>query len=842
MYGQAKYRNTSLTPEDRAADLVSQMTLEEKVEQMMNAAPAIPRLGIPAYDWWNEALHGVARAGLATVFPQAIGLAATWDTDLHHRIADAISTEARAKYNDAIAHDNHGRYYGLTFWSPNINIFRDPRWGRGQETYGEDPYLTSQMAFAFITGMQGTDQRYFKTIATSKHYAVHSGPETTRHHFNAKVSGEELDNTYLYAFRKTVEDAHVDSLMCVYNAVNGVPGCASTFLLQQKLRDAWHFNGYVVSDCDAIEDIYTGHHYADSLAEASAKAVKAGTDLDCGKSYATLGEAVKKGLISEDEITRSVQRLFVARIRLGMFDPPEEVPFSKIGMDQVQSPEHQQLALEAARKSIVLLKNEAQTLPLQTIPKRIAVIGPAANDPDALLANYNGIPSHIVTPLLGIQQKFGKQAQVRYALGSTYVQSGMALVPENVLTPPQASSEQHGLKAEYFANGSFSGEPVLSRVEPQGYFIWDMQEPAVVRSVPRQNFSLRWTGNIQVNQSGDYQFGVVRAECHSCGRNDSARVYIDDKLIVNDTGRPNESMSPQQSTVHLEAGQPKSIRVAYSGTGGGGGVELLWKPPADAALRDAVDAAQNSDLAIVCIGLNARLEGEESKIEIPGFSGGDRTNIDLPEPQQKLFGAVAATGKPIIVILINGSALAVQQQQQQARAILEAWYPGQEGGTAIAETLSGDNNPAGRLPVTFYQSASQLPAFDDYSTKGRTYRFFKGKALYPFGFGLSYSDFRYSEINVHPGESDYEVSATVENIGSRDGDEVAQLYLSRTGGAEPELRGFKRIHLGAGEKQTVRFTVPQDDAKTRNVVSIGGGQPLADWTGNHFVQTPIPTR
>jgi beta-glucosidase len=582
------------------------------------------------------------------------------------------------------------------------------------------------MAIAFITGMQGTDPRYFKTIATSKHYAVHSGPETTRHQFDAKVSGEELDNTYLYAFRKTVEDGHVDSLMCAYNAVNGAPACASTFLLQQKLRDVWHFSGYVVSDCDAIDDIYTGHHSAASLAKASAKAVKAGTDLDCGKSYSTLVDAVKKGHISEDEITRSVQRLFVAWIRLGMFDPPEDVPFSKIGMDQVQSPEHQRLALEAARKSIVLLKNEAQTLPLQTIPKRIAVVGPAADEPDALLANYNGIPSHIVTPLLGIQQKFGKRAQVRYALGSTYVQSGMALVPENVLTPPQASGEQHGLKAEYFANGTFSGEPVLSRVEPQGYFIWDIQDPAVVRAVPRQKFSLRWTGNIQVNQSSDYQFGVIRAECHSCGRTDTARVYIDDKLIVNDTRRPNESMSPQQSTVHLEAGQPKSIRVEYSGTGGGGGLELVWKPPAEAALRDAVDAVQNSDLAIVCIGLNARLEGEESKIEIPGFSGGYRTNIDLPESQQKLFGAVAATGKPIIVVLINGSALAVQQQQQ-ARAILAAWYPGQEGGAAIAETLSGENDPAGRLPVTFYQSASQLPAFDDYSMKGRSYRFFKGK-------------------------------------------------------------------------------------------------------------------
>ncbi|MBV9083331.1 MAG: glycoside hydrolase family 3 C-terminal domain-containing protein, partial [Acidobacteriaceae bacterium] len=414
-----KYQDPAGIPEERARDLVSRMTLEEKAGQMLNSAPAIPRLGVPAYDWWNEALHGVARAGLATVFPQAIGLAATWDTDLEQRIADVISTEARAKYNDAIKHDNHGRYYGLTFWSPNINIFRDPRWGRGQETYGEDPYLTSRMAIAFIKGMQGNDPHYFKTIATSKHFAVHSGPETSRHQFDAKATDEDLNGTYLYAFRATVLEAGVDSLMCAYNRVNGAPACASTFLLKDKLRDGWHFNGYVVSDCDAIDDIYTGHHYTNSLAEASAKAVQAGTDLDCGKSYLTLTDAVHRGYITEQEISRSVERLFVARIRLGMFDAAERVPFSKIGMDQVESPAHQKLALEAARKSIVLLKNDEAMLPLRTA-KRIAVLGPAADDPDALLANYNGIASHIVTPLEGIEQKFGKRGKVRFASGATY--------------------------------------------------------------------------------------------------------------------------------------------------------------------------------------------------------------------------------------------------------------------------------------------------------------------------------------------------------------------------------------------------------------------------------------
>jgi beta-glucosidase len=391
-----KYQDITASPERRAADLVSRMTLEEKTGQMQDAAPAIPRLGIPAYDWWNEALHGVARAGIATVFPQAIALGATWDSDLEYRIAEIISTEARAKYNDAIGHDNHRRYFGLTFWSPNINIFRDPRWGRGQETYGEDPYLTATMAKAFIKGMQGNNPRYFKTIATSKHFAVHSGPEISRHEFDARVTLNDLDDTYLYAFRRTLEgDDAAYSVMCAYNSVNGAPACANTFLLQDKLRNAWKFDGYVVSDCGAVGDISSRHHYAGSMAEASAKAVQAGTDLDCGTEYRTLVEAVQKGYIKEDEINRSVERLFVARFRLGMFDPPEHVPFSKIGMEQVASAAHQKVALEAAEKSIVLLKNEENILPLATVPTRIAVIGPAADDPDALLGNYKGTPSHI---------------------------------------------------------------------------------------------------------------------------------------------------------------------------------------------------------------------------------------------------------------------------------------------------------------------------------------------------------------------------------------------------------------------------------------------------------------
>jgi beta-glucosidase len=833
--GEVRAQHPGRSPELRAADLVSHMTPEEKVSQMQNMAPAIPRLGVPAYDWWNEALHGVARAGLATVFPQAIGLAATWDTGLEFRIANIISTEARAKYNDAIAHANHGRYYGLTFWSPNINIFRDPRWGRGQETYGEDPYLTAEMAIQFIRGMQGDDSRYFKTIATSKHFAVHSGPERLRHTFNAQVSDQDLNDTYLYAFRQTVERAHVTSIMCAYNAVDDAPACANTQLLKHNLRDAWRFRGYVVSDCGAIDDIYAGHHYAKSLAEASALAIKAGTDLECGRTYSTLVEAAQKGYITEGEINRSVERLFAARFRLGMFDPPDRVPFSNIRMDQVASEAHGKVALEAAEKSIVLLKNQGHLLPLENPPKSIAVIGPAADDPDALLGNYNGIPPRIVTPLEGIEREFGNRSAVRFALGSTYVAGWTALMPQNVLTP-ELNSSQRGLLTEYFGNANLQGAPRMSRIEPRGYFNWEMQEPAVMRTVPRDHFSVRWSGYLTVDRSSAYRLGVIRPECHNCGRIDSARLYIDDRLLISDSERAGEQTFSKTARIQLEARKAYKLRAEYSQTGGGGGLQLVWTPPADAALQGALELTKASDLAILCLGLNSRLEGEESKLVIPGFEGGDRTDIRLPQVQRDLIEAVLNTGKPAIVVLVNGSALAVNIAKQRAQAILETWYGGQEAGTAIANTLSGKNNPAGRLPITFYESLGQLPPFTDYSMSGRTYRYFKGQPMYPFGYGLSYSNFKYSDLKMTPSAAGMSrVSAIVANTSSRDGDEVVELYLSHRDGSNPELRGFERIHFNAGQTATVSFEVKTSDMQDR-VVSVGGGEPLRAWTGNRFVQ------
>jgi beta-glucosidase len=821
-----KYRDLKYTPEERAADLVLRMTLEEKTGQMQDNAPAIARLGVPAYNWWNEALHGVARAGLATVFPQAIGLAATWDTGLEHRIADVISTEARAKYNDAIRHDDHRRYHGLTFWSPNINIFRDPRWGRGQETYGEDPYLTAQMAIAFIHGMQGDDEHYLKTVATSKHFAVHSGPEELRHQFNVDVNRHDLEDTYLPAFRATIMEGRAQSVMCAYNSVDGTPACANTMLLQDKLRKDWKFSGYVVSDCGAIGDIYRGHHYTGSMAAAAAKAVKAGTDLDCGTEYKSLVEAVQGGLIQESEINRSLDRLFAARFRLGMFDPPEHVPFSNIGMDEVASARHAEIALEASEKSIVLLKNENQMLPLEKVPASIAVIGPAADDPDTLLGNYNGTPPHIVTPLAGITAEFGSKAQIQFAQGSVYAASSMALIPQSVLTPSAANNGEHGILAEYFNNDSFEGQPALSRVEQRGYFDWQTHDAPVMAALPVPTFSARWTATLRAPATGDYALGIIRQECGTCLGSNLTRLYLDHKPLVNEDRKSDGGNQTFRSTVHLDAGKDYALKVEYVQREGGSGIELVWTPPAEALLNEAVSRANESELAILCLGLNSRLEGEESPIEIPGFSHGDRTGINLPAPQEKLLEAVLNTGKPVIVILINGSALAVQTAQEKAKAILEAWYGGQEAGTAIAKTLSGENNPAGRLPVTFYQSVNQLPPFTDYSMKGRTYRYFRGKPLYPFGYGLSYSNFNYSDVQSKPsGDMDRELSVQVTNRSSRDGDEVVQLYLTAKK-SYIALEGFQRVHLAAGGTKTVSFIVSESDLKGMTP-KIGGGQPIA---------------
>ncbi len=828
------YKDPTATPEARAVDLAGRMTLEEKVRQMQNVAPAIPRLGVPAYDWWNEGLHGVARAGLATVFPQAIGLAATWDTVLEQRIADVISTEARAKYNDAILHGNHGRYFGLTFWSPNINIFRDPRWGRGQETFGEDPWLTSRMAIAFIKGMQGNDSRYFKTIATAKHFAVHSGPEKSRHSFNVKPSDEDLAETYLPAFKASVQEGGADSVMCAYNRVDGQPACASELLLPKTLRGDWQFKGYVVSDCGAVDDILEGHHYRPTMAEAAAAAVKSGTDLTCGTEYATLVEAVKRGLIQEQEVNRSLERLLTARFRLGMFDPPEQVPWSGLSMKDVDTASNRNVALEAAEKSIVLLKNESKLLPLKKETK-IAVIGPTANDPAALLGNYNGTPSYIITPFDGISRAFGKD-NVLFAQGATYTEISYALVPPAALPG--------GLTAEYFTDSTLKGQPFLKRTEPQGYFVWDMRDPALAGVTQKNAFAVRWTGALTAAEAGIYQLGVVRLPCPDCTGSDSARVYLDDKLVVDHTGKTNYDTLPKTAPVQLRTGKTYKLRIEYRQRGGGAGLELVWQPPADAALREAVSTAQKADVVVLCVGLNSSLEGEEMKVAIPGFAGGDRTTLDLPAHQAKLLDSMLGTGKPVIMVLVNGSALGLKTAKEHASAIIETWYGGQDAGTALARTLSGETNPAGRLPVTFYESIDQLPAFENYSMKGRTYRYFAGVPLYPFGYGLSYSTFKYSDLQVTAASGTYTVTANVTNASERDGDEVAQVYVTRENAGSSwrsSLRAFERVHLVAHEVRTLRFTVDEKQIPqaAHLSISVGSGQPIDKWTAGQFVQTKI---
>jgi beta-glucosidase len=834
----APYLDPGLSPEKRAADLVSRMTLEEKVLQMQNSAPAIPRLGVPVYNWWNEALHGVAQ-GRATVFPEPIGLGATFDPDLVGRMADVISTEARAKFHEAMRRPPvtevapgaaPGRIAYLDYWSPNINIFRDPRWGRGQETYGEDPFLTSRMGVAFVKGMQGDDPHYLKTIATPKHFAVHSGPEPLRHSFDANVSEYDLVNTYLYAFKAAVTEGKAGSVMCVYNAVDGVPGCASSDLLQKRLREQWGFQGYVVSDCGAIGDVFRSHKYSATQGAASVAAVKAGTDLTCGGEYESLLDEVKAGTITEGEITRAAERLFEARIRLGLFDPAERVPYTKIPYSENDSAAHRELARQAEKEAIVLLKNQGGLLPLKPGVARIAVIGPSADDPVGLLGNYNGISSRQVTPLEGIVRQFAR-ARVQYALGANYTSSTPALVASNVLTTPDG--KDRGLIAEYWDNPDFQGAPALRRTEPRVYFDSFMEEAAVMAAVKGNRYSIRWSGSLTAPASGDY---VLNARTGQWNRNGTVKLFLDDK-VVNPRG-PGRGQAPPPGAgprglppaVRLEGGRTYAVRVEYQQRGPEGSAQFNWIPPAPALIAEAEKVARDADVAIVCVGLNGSLEGE----------GHDRSAIELPENEANLVKAMIATGTPVVVVLTSGSAVAVNDAAERAAAILSAWYGGEETGSAIAETLAGSNNPAGRLPVTFYKSTSQLPAFTDYSMTGHTYRYFTGEPLYPFGFGLSYSTFEYSNLTAEHTATGAEIHVTVRNTSTVDGDEVVQLYLDGGPGDDApirSLRGFERVRLRAGESRQMTFTVPADALpKEKVTISVGGGQPLA---GTPYMKTTL---
>jgi len=682
--------DAELSVAERVADLLTQLTPAEKAAQMLHEAPGVPRLGISAYNWWNECLHGVARAGTATVFPQAIGLAASFDANLMSDVARAISDEARAKHHAYAAEGDHGYYKGLTYWSPNINIFRDPRWGRGHETYGECPFLTAKLGISFVQGLQGDDARYLKLVATAKHFAVHSGPEGLRHGFDAKVSDKDLFETYLPAFAALVNEGGVVSVMTSYNRVNGEPASASTTLLSRILRENWGFSGYVVSDCWAIRDIHEQHHVTPGPVESAAAAVKAGCDLNCGCTYEHLPAALEQGLLSEAELDVSVRRLFEARLRLGMFDAPARVPFSSIPFDVVDSPEHRGLARRAAQHSLVLLKNDG-VLPLTPLLRSIAVIGPNADAPLVLWGNYSGTASHTVTPLDGIRQRLPASAKLYYA---------------------------EGCKAQ----------------------------------------------------------GTDLATCAPHGN-----------------------------------------------------------------LTEAVMLAKRADVSVLVLGLNAQIEGEQGDAG-NSEAAGDKLNLELTGLQQQLLEAVVAVGKPVVVVLVAGSALAVNFAERHASAIVQAWYPGEEGGSALADVLFGDVSPAGRLPVTFPRSLADVPAFEDYAMRGRTYRYLEAEPLFPFGFGLSYTRFVYSQLELSAAEApcskdlQVQLSVTVTNAGTRASDEVVQLYVKDLESSVPvphhELRGVERLHLAAGASQRVTLTL---NAKSLSLIDNAGSRRLEPGTFRLFI-------
>ena len=823
------FLDTDLPFEERVDILVSQMTLEEKTSQLLFNAPSIDRLNIPEYNWWNECLHGVARAGYATVFPQSVTIAGSWDKDLMYRVATVISDEARAKHHEFIRNGKRGIYQGLTFWSPNINIFRDPRWGRGHETYGEDPYLTGILGAEFVKGLQGNDPKYLKTVATAKHYAVHSGPEPIRHEFNAKVSERDLRETYLPAFRTLVTEGKVYSIMGAYNQFRDYPCCASPELFN-VLRDEWKFNGYVVSDCWAISDFYAFQGFSKDAAEAAALAVKAGTDLNCGVSYKHLPEAVKRGLITEDEIDVAVKRLMLARFKLGMFDSEEDVAYSQIPFEVNTSEKHTKLALEAAQKSIVLLKNNNNTLPLSKDIKKLAVIGPNADNHEALIGNYNGIAKNPVTVLKGLLNKL-KNTEISFAEGSHLAEgvSNLHVIPRAYLETEDGSL---GIMGEYFNNAELEGEPVFTRLDDNIDFYWESKSPSP--ELEDDNFSIRWTGYIVPAVSGTYKIG-------SWGM-PTIDIWLDGEKLINFNSEHHAFHS--EKAVEMEAGKRYKVVYEYKNWHGDGDARLLWAPPYENMQRDAVLTAEKADAVVLVLGLSQRLEGEEMPIKVDGFEGGDRTHLKLPETQRELMKAVVATGKPVILVLLNGSALAINWANDNIDAIISAGYPGQEGGNAVADVLFGDYNPAGRLPVTYYKSVEQLPAFEDYNMTGRTYKYFEGEPLYPFGYGLSYTTFGYSNLQLPEtakiGET-VKVKVSVKNMGETDGEEVVQLYMRDVIASTPrpkyQLEGFQRIFLKSGESKVVEFElaprqfsiIGKNDKRVIESgefeIYVGGGQP-----------------
>jgi beta-glucosidase len=834
-YRQYPMWNHQLPIATRVNDVVSRLTLEEKVAQMLNSTPAIARLGIPAYDWWNEVLHGVARTPYkATSFPQAIAMAATWDSSSLKTMADYAALEGRAIYNKAVAEGrNNERYVGLTYWTPNINIFRDPRWGRGQETYGEDPFLTAHLGAAFVRGLQGNDPKYLKAAACAKHFAVHSGPEPSRHADNFNPTTYDLWDTYLPAFRELITKANVEGVMCAYNAVNTQPCCGNDLLMNDILRKQWKFTGYVTSDCWAIDDFFKYHKTHKNATESAVDAVLHGTDLECGQTvYKTLIDAVKSGMISEKQLDISLKRLFTTRFKLGMFDPEALVPYAQTPASVIESPAHQAHALLMARQSIVLLKNANQTLPLSKNIRKVAVIGPNADNGIAILGNYNGMPSKVVPLLEGIKNKLGSQTEVIYEKAINFTNDTL-LVYAN-LDEQYNWEGKKGFYATYYNNRDLSGDPVAGRIEKEIDQLWQEGE-SVIGSLKANNFSVRYSTHFTALKDEDLTFEIEA--------DDGYRLLINDEEVINAWqrnrwGARTYKLQTKKNTVY-------KIVLEYWQGDGKANVKLRTGHFERTNFTALAKRLGNVDAIIFAGGISPQLEGEEMRVDYPGFNGGDRTTIQLPTVQTELLKALHATGKPVIFVMMTGSAIATPWESEHIPAILNAWYGGQSAGTAIADVLFGDYNPAGRLPVTFYKKDSDLPGFSDYSMKGRTYRYFKGEALYPFGYGLSYTTFQYSNLQLPAGTTSnkpVDIHVTVKNTGSRDGDEVVQLYIAHQNPAIKTairaLKGFQRIHLKAGESRIISFTLTPEDISVINektgvmfqpkgkvLVSVGGGQP-----------------
>ena len=820
------------TMEQQVESLISRMTLEEKISQMMNDAPAIERLGIPQYNWWNECLHGVARAGKATVYPQAIGLAATFDDDALLRSATIISDEARAKHHEAVRRGERGIYQGLTYWSPNINIFRDPRWGRGQETYGEDPYLTSRMGLAFVRGLQGDDPHYLKLVATAKHFAVHSGPEYERHVFDVEPSRFDLMDTYLPAFRALVQQGNVASVMCAYNRLDGEPCCGSNALQVELLRERWGFKGYIVSDCGAIDDFYKYHKTSPDAESASAKAVRAGTDLECGNSYEAIKEAIAEGRLMEEDLNVSLRRLFLARMKLGLFAPSGTDPYANIPYSVVDSEAHRQDALTMARKSIVLLKNEKNTLPLSKQIRKIALVGPSVNDSVSLLGNYNGTPGKLTTLLEGIRNKVGPGVEVIY-------EKGVNLTDDQMFYPVDLwqylyNDNRKGVKAEYYGNIKLEGAPVLVRHEDRVGFRGGVNDE-IAPGIKASWMSARWTGNFVPQEDQTFTIRVAG--------DDGFRLLIDGKKVI-DHFSFHEEMADTY-TFSVEQGKKYAVCLEYFQGDQGASISMEGGYLKNTDYEQVASRVADADVIIFVGGISPRLEGEEMPVNLPGFYKGDRTTTGLPEVQTRLMQALHKTGKPVVFVMQTGSALAIPWEAEHLSAIVNTWYGGQAMGDAVADVLFGDYNPAGRLPVTFYRSDNDLPPYENYSMEGRTYRYFSKKALFPFGFGLSYSTFKYSNLRL-PSQikvgQPVEVEVDVCNTGSRDGEEVAQLYITHSQGVSYRvprcaLKGFQRVFLKKGETRKLCFILSPESLEViseqgvaRQIpgqfsVFVGGGQP-----------------